>query len=337
MNDASIVGQIHACPKCGGMVMLTPPPGEGPQAAAAPASATPPAAAFGSINDLGEDLDRLMAAAGQRGEPAAAARGTAAAAPHAATQAPALPDQPPVVAPAPAEVAGRWIGVAIAGGGAGLLVIAGAAWALLGRGDQSQQAARTRQAQAAAAAQQSVDVPQAVPGRAARKEAATTNASPNESGEPPALPKPPPAGDDLPTAESQTEGGAERGAALPLLPPEGMPKPPPGSTPTTAGQLVDPEPAVATDASAQSASDSADNAPPAGRPADAAVQDDLAEPPPAPFDPLDLDAESLDLILTRGPRPKADPATPPPPADDLGGDLAERLAAKAAAADPAGA
>ncbi len=282
VNDAAVVGQIHACPKCGSMVLLTPPitePGAAaaqadsvtakPTVSAAPVEPSFSASDFESIAELGLPLDgSSVAIAATPLRPSTDGQASS----------------PFVVAPA--ESTGRWIGLAVAGGGAGLLAVVGVVLYALGGSEEH---------------------------------VSTTAPAPT-----PSLSVP----DELPPVVAEISEPGRRGAASP--PAESQPV----ETPPPVPQVVDARPpalpteTVVAKPAPPETNELADIAVPEPR------QHTTASITPVPFDPLDLDASTLGLILTRNPQPEEATEPQEQAAEDPNADLIERLASVAPSQSP---
>ncbi|MEM8866493.1 MAG: hypothetical protein AAGF31_13190, partial [Planctomycetota bacterium] len=270
VNDPSVVGQVHGCPKCGSMVHLVPPAVASGAAAdnvttsesttrlaSAPADSIDPSTAsatpdFGEVGELGTLLDNPAPAANDPAEGVEASSSS-----------------PFVVAPA--EATGRWIGLAVAGVGGSLFLVAGLVFYATRGGDPAPQASQVT------AAGTQKEAPREEP--IAKPEQVATPAEPE--------------GDEGSSVEDALPPLAEFGAQVPdvdePLPPIAQPED--AATPEELTPATTPPPVtvnVETDSSS-------DPNPP-------------VTPTPSPFDPLDFDPASLDLILTRGPRAEPAPA-----------------------------
>ncbi|MEM6798387.1 MAG: hypothetical protein AAF589_02640 [Planctomycetota bacterium] len=297
MNDPAVVGQIHACPKCGGMVMLTPPAEVATPPAAAPAAAVSSPAARAPAAKADTNLAPDFASVSDVGLPLDGSSISMPAAPHGSALNDAQQDEaglagagdldhaasPFVVAPA--ESTGRWVGVAVAGGGFSVLLIAGiVAVALRGGGDASD---------VTAAAGTPVTTPAPI--------------------EPPA-PEPPSTAVASTTpapAPSEIEPESPQAEPLPTLPVE-------SAEPSPLAPLPESPPALPKPVEPQAS--------PAPREPEAEEPSPPPMPAPPAFDPLDLDAADLDLILTRDPKPAEQPTEEAAPPPDEAAGLAERLA-----------
>jgi len=361
VQDPAVVGQIHGCPKCGGMVMLSPPAGWSPEGqpatSAAPAKTptkAPPAETPATPNDatpndatpnndtpsddtlgvgklenaapdfaaaqglgpaLGDSIlmpanpasselqssTGLPSSTGPQSSTGASVNDADAslAAPTESAGAAAAPAGSPFVI-APAEATGRWVATAVGLGGTLVVVVASlVVWGLGGENEPASSATATANAQ---------------------PPAETNNLAP------------PAAAQDAPPQTPPAQGSSAQGSPPPEL--VTALKPPQADATEDAPDAAEP----ATDAAELPPAEDG-NEPPGALPAADEIEppapphaDETDEPaaPPLAFDPLDLDPDSLDLILIRGPRA----AQPPPEAEapaapDAADELANRLAHRA--------
>ncbi|MEN1680952.1 MAG: hypothetical protein AAGJ46_15290 [Planctomycetota bacterium] len=318
VRDPGVVGQVHACLKCGSMVQLTPPEGwaigdhgdegggsvdapnpvaeapttEAPAATEASAAALPvggPAGHVGAANP--QDIGLAI---GSEGE----AKLTASLAPP-----------PPL---SPAEAIGRWAATAAAIGAGALAVGIGvAAWWV-----QSDQPPTPVQVATAgglgdttpAGFDQPDPLDESLSGLAPEADFAANEPKPEQ----PAAAEPP-----LVTEPAPVEPPADA-APLPSDPPVGLPP------------VAMPEPDEPSEADIAIELPPIRSTPIDAAPTEPAPVEPANDPPPAvsgPFDPLAFDPSSLDLILTRKPAKAAEDAAPKGPEGPPESDLDTRLAA----------
>lgn len=322
IRDAKLIGQIHGCPKCGGMVCLTPPvdwseaPAEASEEASAPADlahANPTPADFAPPEEL---LSPPQQAAAELTPPPAPA-----------------PDVPA------SEAVSQWALIAAAAGGIAVL-LAGAGLFLLSGGDDPPQ-------QTVATSEPLINPP--------IETAKSTESDTVTALKPPVIDvadlSQPPA-DDSEAFSLQSTIGAESSSESDIS----------AHLPTDVGDdsalpkvsdLPQLPPAPDSDVSAESDSPRTSQELPTEEELPTATQPIATKPIAGsvnrPFDPLDFDPSALDLILTRGGKtaapsepvipatePEAEefdlPEPEPQPEVQIGNDLNARLEKMAAAA-----
>lgn len=223
VRDESLIGQIHGCPKCGGMVHLVPMERPEDSASASVSMNAAPAGAaagdYGSVGELGLN-DPPAHEAPRESEPAEEfAEGDLAA--------------------SPAESMGRKVALGVGGGGAALAVVGVLVAYVLG-GDKAPPAAPAPQVASAEADARSDDKPAPQPEKplevTAQKPASDEAPAPDPK--PQQAPEPPPEPEPQPPREDSREPAPGSGSDESNPPP--APAPPGPAEPSAAQQEIDP-------------------------------------------------------------------------------------------------